>query len=134
MKNYVIDACALIAYLHGEEGADVVEKALQSEECKLYMHVLNLYEVYYDYYRNEGEEVADTVLSNLLKLPITYEERIDLNLMKIAAEFKVTYKVSVADTVALALTDLKNAALVTSDHHEFDEIEQANRLKFYWIR
>jgi predicted nucleic acid-binding protein len=134
MNSYVLDACALIAYLGGEEGADVVEKFIESKECKLYMHSLNLYEVYYDYYRNDGKDIADKLLSNLLKFPIIYEARIDLNLLKIAAEFKVKYKVSVADTVALALADMKNAVLMTSDHHEFDEIEKVGRLKFCWIR
>jgi len=134
MKSYVLDACALIAYLGDEEGADVVEKAIESKEYKLYMHTLNLYEVYYDYYRNDGKDVADNVLNDLLKFPIIYQERTDLDLLKIAAEFKVKYKVSVADSIALALTDLKNVALMTSDHHEFDEIEEANRLKFFWIR
>lgn len=54
--------------------------------------------------------------------------------VKAAIFFKISYAVSVADTMALGLAKVKNAALVTTDHHEFDPIDQAKALTFYWIR
>lgn len=42
----VLDACAIIAFLRDEEGADVVESALLGSECVI--HAVNLCEVYKD--------------------------------------------------------------------------------------
>ena len=72
----VMDACALIAVLANEEGAEIVR---------------------------------DVIL-------------------------KATYKVSLADSIALAEAVISNGLLMTSGHHEFDAIESAEDIKFYWIR
>jgi PIN domain nuclease of toxin-antitoxin system len=47
----VFDASALIAYLRGERGAGVVESLLTGQGNELYVHALNLCEVYYDFLR-----------------------------------------------------------------------------------
>jgi PIN domain nuclease of toxin-antitoxin system len=47
---YVLDACALLAVLSNEQGADIVENVYEkavSGEAVLSMHRLNLLEVYY---------------------------------------------------------------------------------------
>ncbi len=44
------------------------------------------------------------------------------------------FNVSVADSVALGLAKLKGASLVTTDHHEFDPIEEAGEMRFHWLR
>ena len=36
--------------------------------------------------------------------------------------------------VALAEASVSGSALLTADHHEFDVIEQKERIKFCWIR
>jgi uncharacterized protein len=49
-ERYLLDACAIIAYLSDEDGADKVEELLwqsNQETGKLFMHELNLLEVYY---------------------------------------------------------------------------------------
>ena len=48
--------------------------------------------------------------------------------------FKVNYKVSVADSFALGLAKENRAIMVSSDHHEFDIIENSKELEFSWIR
>ncbi len=40
--NVVLDASAIIAFLRGEPGADVVERYFGSENDNLYVHALNL--------------------------------------------------------------------------------------------
>ncbi|HSN75666.1 MAG TPA: hypothetical protein VL334_11365 [Anaerolineae bacterium] len=47
---------------------------------------------------------------------------------------KVAYRISLADSVALGLTQQLDASLVSSDHHEFDRIDQDGKLRFHWIR
>lgn len=47
---------------------------------------------------------------------------------------KKNYKVSLADSIALGFAKENQARLVTSDHHEFDPIDEAGDAKFLWIR
>ncbi len=50
---YILDACSLIAYLNDEKGADNVKDLLiksGNDECSLYIHMINLYEIYYDFF------------------------------------------------------------------------------------
>ena len=61
MNEYVLDACALIAYLNGESGREKVEAVLEEAEtgsAQVFMHRVNFYEVYYDAYRSGGPAVA----------------------------------------------------------------------------
>jgi predicted nucleic acid-binding protein len=51
-----------------------------------------------------------------------------------AARFKARFRISLADSVALALAVVCDAPLVTCDHHEFDPIETAGEVRFLWIR
>ena len=43
--TFVLDACAIIAYLRDEEGADVVESALLGDDACV-AHAVNVCEVY----------------------------------------------------------------------------------------
>lgn len=42
----------MVAYLNGEPGGDVVEKALLEQNSECLAHAINLCEVYYLFYRN----------------------------------------------------------------------------------
>ena len=134
---YVIDACALIAFLADEEGAGKVEGILKEAEkgkCKLFMNRINLLEVFYGVYREEGKEKAEEVLERILKLPIKIIKIIKSKVFKAAGRLKATYKISLADSIALAETFTKKALILTADHHEFDEIEGKEKINFSWIR
>jgi hypothetical protein len=52
---YVVDACAIIAYLRGEPGADGVSAVLIDPTHVCVAHALNLCEVCYDFSRASGE-------------------------------------------------------------------------------
>jgi predicted nucleic acid-binding protein len=55
--------------------------------------------------------------------------------LKEAARFKTTYKISIADSIALAETSVSGGTIITADHHEMDIVEQnEHNLKFLWIR
>ena len=51
-----------------------------------------------------------------------------------AGRLKASYKISLADSVALAQTIVSGGALLTADHHEFDAIEKHENIRFEWIR
>lgn len=131
---YVLDACALIAFLVDEEGAGKVEgilKEAKKGKCKLFMNSINLLEVFYGIYREEGKEKAEKVLERILKLPI---KTIKSKVFKEAGRLNATYKISLADSIALTETLTKKALILTADHHEFDEIEKKEKVNFSWIR
>jgi len=87
------------------------------------MHNINLLEVYYDMYRNIGKEKADEELAMIRLLPITFNLILNNDIFLEAGRLKATYKVSLADAVVLAQTNVTKGTLLTADHHEFDVIE-----------
>lgn len=60
---YVLDACAMIAYLRKEPGSSVVLQALVDTESLCLAHALNLCEVFYDFHRRSDEGVATSAIS-----------------------------------------------------------------------
>ena len=138
MKNvYVLDACALIALITDEAGADTVGEVIKSAyrgEAEAFLNKLNLLEVYYGDYRVHGKTAADKMLGKVKKLPISIVNEIDDAVFLEAGRLKATYKVSIADAVALAEASVSGAALVTADHHEMDVIDKNEKIRFLWIR
>jgi len=138
MKDvFVIDACALIAFLADEEGADKVEGILKNArngKCRLYINKLNLLEICYGIYREDGKEKAEEVLKRISSLPVKVINSLKDKVFKEAGRLKATFRISLADSIALAEALEKKARLMTSDHHEFDEIEDKETMNFYWIR
>jgi len=135
--RYVLDACAVIAFLAKEAGAEKVVDLLigaAKGDLKLYIHRINLLEVYYDAYKAGGADQADRVYQKMLNLPITIDSNLDGELFRKAGALKATYRISLADAIAISLASQLNASLVTSDHHEFDTIEAVGYLSFEWIR
>ncbi|GHV26941.1 hypothetical protein AGMMS4952_07840 [Spirochaetia bacterium] len=51
-----------------------------------------------------------------------------------AGHYKTTYDLSFADACCLAAAAGKTAVLITSDHTEFDPVEEAEQFPFLWIR
>jgi len=137
MKHYVLDACAVIAFILDEEGADKVEKPLSLSsrgKCALYINKINLLEIYYNFKREYNTSTLEEAYSKILSLPVTIIDDLSDDVLFEAGRLKVQYKISLADSIALAEAKTRNAQLVTSDHHEFDAIEQSENIKFFWIR
>ena len=139
MTPYVLDACALIAYINDEEGADLVSRLFDESElgeARILMGKLNLLEVYYGIYRELGLNVADEVLAEIKTLPIEIVSDLEDDLFRETARIKASYKVSLADALALGLASISGSRIITSDHHEFDVIEKAEeeKIDFLWIR
>ena len=137
MNYYVLDACALIALLHNETGSDkvvtVINEAFKGKAI-ITMSKLNLLEVYYDTYRSLGKEQANLMLSELKKCPVTINNEISDEVFKEAGRLKACYKVSLADSIALAEAFVSGGLLLTADHHEFDTVEKNEKIRFMWIR
>jgi PIN domain nuclease of toxin-antitoxin system len=54
--TFVLDACAIIALLRNEAGAEITDRLLLEQTCMA--HAVNLCEVYYDFLKAENENVA----------------------------------------------------------------------------
>jgi len=47
---------------------------------------------------------------------------------------KTVYRISYADSFVLALAEQQEAAVISTDHHEFDAVETAQAFRFAWLR
>jgi predicted nucleic acid-binding protein len=134
---YVLDACALVAFVKDETGAGIVQNVLDEANAgnaEVYMNKLNLFEVYYGFRKADGYERAEELYNMALTLPITVIEGISDDVFREAGRIKSSYKISLADAIALGEASILKASLLTSDHHEFDAVEENENITFTWIR
>ncbi|MCL2579547.1 MAG: PIN domain-containing protein [Oscillospiraceae bacterium] len=137
MSRYVLDACALIALLQDEPGADKVSDAINAAhhgQAEIVMHKVNLLEVYYDVFRTRGKEKADLMWARFNKLPVDINAVISDEIFTQAGRLKASYKISLADSVVLAQALVTDSELLTADHHEFDTLSGREPIRFNWIR
>jgi ribonuclease VapC len=136
MATMVLDAHALMVLFNDEPGADEVEKILLKAESgspKLLMSVVNWGEIYYSILRGASQEIADSKSHEIagMQIELVPVDADDLELVRQAAAFKATRKMSYADCFAAALAKIKNAELVTGDR-EFKQL--ARDVKIHWLR
>ncbi|MFL5387023.1 MAG: type II toxin-antitoxin system VapC family toxin [Longimicrobiaceae bacterium] len=132
--NHVLDACAMLAYLTGEDGAVVVDELLRDPSHDCYAHSLNLCEVYYDITRRADAVTADQAIADLKAAGLVEHSDLDAELWRAAGNLKATGRISLADCFCIALAQRLDATLVTSDHHEFDAIVPRNLCPVRFIR
>ena len=135
MATMVLDAHALMVLFNDEPGAGEVEKILikaESGSPKLLMSVVNWGEIYYSILRGASEEMAETKAHEIagMQIELVPVDADDLQLVRQAAAFKATRKMSYADCFAAALAKIKNAELVTGDR-EFKQL--ARDVKIHWL-
>ena len=131
--EYVLDSYALIAYLEAELGGGRVRKLLETAKegkIRLYMCVVNLGEVMYIVERERGLSKAQETLARIDELPIEIVN-VDRTLTLAAAHIKGECPIAYADCFAVALTQIKNALLVTGDP-EFRKVKPDYHLRIEW--
>ncbi len=135
MKVYILDACAVIAFLAGKLGAAVVTQLLSDPNNLCCIHAVNLCEVYYDAIRKTDVTTARQDMTTLLSGGLVLRSDMDSDFWQRVGELKVNPgRLSLADCFALALAQRAGATLVTSDHHEFDPIMPLNLCPILFIR
>jgi len=135
MATMVLDAHALMVLFNDEPGADEVERILLKAESgspKLLMSVVNWGEIYYSILGGASQEMAETKAHEIagMQIELVPVDANDLELVRQAAAFKATRKMSYADCFAAALAKIKNAELVTGDR-EFKQL--ARDVKIHWL-
>jgi len=133
--TFVLDSYALIGYLEDEPFAQWFQQILLSarkKQCKLYLHAIQLGEVYYIILREQGKQIADLAYARIKDFPISLIETIDENLLLSAASIKASFPLSYADAFAAALAKIHDAVLLTGDP-EFKILETKGIIKIKWL-
>jgi len=133
MSAKVLDSFALIAYFRDEPGAEVVENLLVTsgkKDAPLHMTDVNYAEVKYSIVKKDGAQAWEEAAKILQGLPIDFHST-NRALADAAADFKVRFKMSLADAFAAALAEERNAELVTGDP-EFKALEK--EIKVLWLK
>ena len=131
-KTYVLDANALLDYVQDGPGAATMERVLREafrHEAALMISVINLGEVFYFLWRNEGEQKARQIVDDLTLLPLQLVP-VDLAQALKAGELKAVHKIPYADAIAAALAGAQDATLVTSDR-DFEKF--GRRISILWL-
>jgi len=118
--DYVFDACAVIALLNDEEGADTVAGLINQAGMgadRIYI---------------KGREYAETVLESLYTSPIIILHEISREMIQEAGRFKTCYSMSLGDTFAAATARKFTAVLVTGDK-EMKAPEEAGEFSVLWL-
>lgn len=130
-RLFVLDACALIAFLRQEDGADVVADVLQGQGNRCLAHAINLCEVYYDMVRRTDEATAAQILADVDESYLSVEQALWQRAGRLKADVR---RISLADCFALALADLHGGTLLTSDRHEFGPLAASGAFRIQFIR
>jgi PIN domain nuclease of toxin-antitoxin system len=134
----ILDACALIAYFGKEDGAETVKNILRDAiadgDTKVFINKINLLEVYYDVIKAYDEQEADKMVETVKKMPIKIIAELSDDVFKKAGQLKAKYKISIADSIAIAETIINKGSLITSDHHEIEPVEMTEKINVTWFR
>jgi len=136
MATKVLDSWALIAFFEDEPAAERVEKLLVKAEAgthKLLLCVVNWGEIYYNTMRAVSHDAAEQKAKEIagLTIEIVSVDNKNLELVRQAATYKATKRLSYADAFAAALAKIRDAELVTGDH-EFKQVE--DDIQIDWLR
>jgi ribonuclease VapC len=132
MKNILFDSHAILKFYQDEDGADKVEKLLNSSQqgnLKAYISEINLGEVYCQTIRRLGLEAAKKHLEQFFALPIRVISP-SSEIILSASEIKAEYTISYADCFAVATALQLTASIITGDP-EFKKVEKL--VKIVWI-
>ena len=130
--THIVDASSLIAYFNEEDGSDKFSELLADDENILAIHVINLCEVYYGYYRSDGQIKAEESWQKAHMI-LRLIEKIDESFMKRVGRIKATESLSLADAVAAASAEDDAVPLITTDS-DFKQLARKGSVKIEWLR
>ena len=130
-----LDASALIAFLHGEPGAESVSDAIDDPSNACCVHAVNACEVYYDFARTEGWDRAQEIIADLTAIGLTIRTDMETDFWQEAGRYKADLRrISLADCFCIALTRRLYAEMLTADHHELHRVARERICKVRFIR
>ncbi|MBI3885282.1 MAG: PIN domain-containing protein [Opitutae bacterium] len=133
MKPLVFDTSALLALLFDEPGAEAVEALMHRASEKdqpMLMSAVNWAETCYRVSKKRGEEALAQAKEFASNTPIMIVDA-DRELAEIAASYRASDTLALADAFAAALALTRKAELVTADR-EFKSVE--SEIKIAWLK
>ena len=138
MSNlFILDACALIALLAGEQGAEKVKDIIQDaidEKVTVKINQINLLEVYYHIINIYDQNKANEMLEIIRKFPIEVIVGLEDSTFNEAGRIKSKYKIPLGDSIVVAECIITKGTLVTSDHSDLEKMENAEKIAINWFR
>ncbi|MCI0442835.1 type II toxin-antitoxin system VapC family toxin [bacterium] len=122
--SYLLDTSAIFAFTDNEEGADEIQRLLESArqgKANVFVSSMSIMEIYYGTHQERGESDADRIVLLVRSLPIT-ELALSDDLTLLAGSFKGRYQISVADGWIAATAKFHNLILVHKDP-EFEPLK-----------
>ena len=116
MKEYVLDANALVRLFRNQDGAAKIQELLiqtDKKQALLYISTVNLAEVLYVFARYSSLEEARKAIQRIKSL-VEFSSP-DTEQALAAAEIRYRYKLGLADCFAAELAMRTGATLVTAD-------------------
>lgn len=129
--TFILDSYAVLAYLEGERGADVVRALLvgaPGASRQVFLCLVNLGEVLYITERERGLPAAHRVVGAIDQLPIQVVAP-DRDLVFAAAHIKATHPLAYADAFVVALAERLGGTIVTGDA-EFHSVESVAPIRW----
>ena len=135
MSDFVLDSCAVMAWLKRQEPAAGQTRALlqaaERAECRLAVNIVNLGEIFYLCVKARNMTYGQRVLQTLHPHIVTISAHDEL--VMLAATLKARHRISYGDGFAMATAIVQQAPLVTGDP-EIKAIAGSERdLKLHWI-
>jgi len=125
----------MLAYLRGETGADVVERALSSNGELCFAHAINVCEVYYKIKRVSGEDRASSAVQDLKDMGLVVREDLHEAFWRDVGSCKASINaIPLADCFVVALANSLGAEAMTADHGDFGHIEKEGLCRVTFIR
>jgi predicted nucleic acid-binding protein len=134
--TYILDACALIALINKEQGADKVKDMLEQAaagKITIAMSRVNFIETYYDQLRSKTPAEVQEFLELIAISPINMIDTIVEAVTREASRLKAAYSISLADAIGLATAINLNGVFVTGDG-ELIEPETKEHAPVFWFR
>jgi PIN domain nuclease of toxin-antitoxin system len=129
--KFVLDSYAVLTYLKEEPGwqevRDILWQAYNTNN--VFMSYVNLGEVYYIVYRENGPAVADQAISLVKLWPVKFLGANEDSCI-IAGRMKAENKISYADAFVIAAALSKKATILTGDR-EFKSVEDI--VNIHWL-
>jgi PIN domain nuclease of toxin-antitoxin system len=148
MSIKVMDACALIAYLEDEQGADIIDQLIRDQSNQCVAHGVSLSEVYSFYLRTfSAQDAADAI--ELLGTDAGIAAKTDMDeafwkdVGTVRAQILSTvktpatggcHKISLGDCFPIALARKSPGEVVTSDHDHFEHVKNAGYCQVFFFR
>ncbi len=126
----------MIAYLRGEPGADVVERALGANSgLPSIAHAINVCEVYYKFMRASGEDEARSAVQDLKSVGLAITDLLDEPFWQDVGRHKANLgSLPLADCFVVALANRLDAEVMTADHPDFDPVAEQGICRVTFIR